>query len=273
MVARLSVALVLSLVALVGCDRPAPETAVPSPVAARGGSDPHAVELAAQTYDAMGGAAGFADARYLRFNFVSVRGGAARTVARHLWDRRTDDYRVDGTTRAGQPYTVLFNLDRRDSGLTWLAGAPASDSMHTALLKSAYGRFVNDSYWLLMPTKLRDPGVTLTMAPDTTFGGQEYDVVHLSFSGVGLTPGDQYWAYLNRRTHLMDRWAMRLEDFAPTDTTAVYSWVDYARFGPLTLSPRKINPTTPGSEIRHDSLAVLTAVPTGVFTDPTVPLP
>ena len=43
------------------------------------------------------------------------------------------------------------NEKTRESNL----GAPGTDEDS----KTAYGRWVNDSYWLLAPLKVRDPGV------------------------------------------------------------------------------------------------------------------
>ncbi len=49
---------------------------------------------------------------------------------------------------------------------------------------------------------------------EETIDGVVYDKLKLTFGKVGLTPGDTYWAYINRQTKLMDRWAYFLEDHA-----------------------------------------------------------
>ena len=47
---------------------------------------------------------------------------------------------------------------------------------------------MNDAYWLLMPYKMRDPGVVLTLAGAEKKGEDAWDKVLLTFEGVGLTP-------------------------------------------------------------------------------------
>jgi hypothetical protein len=92
--------------------------------------------------------------------------------------------------------------------------------------KSAYQRWTNDTYWLLMPLKLKDGGITLT-AP-------EPNTLHLSFRGVGLTPGDQYNVYVNSKTHLPEKW-----DYLPASgTKTTGTWEDYKTSGGLTLSTK-----------------------------------
>src|SRR3954468_15496481 len=58
--------------------------------------------------------------------------------------------------------------------------------------KKIFARWTNDSYWLIAPLKIKDPGVTLSLSPDEKFEGKDYHVLHLAFKGVGMTPGDQY---------------------------------------------------------------------------------
>jgi hypothetical protein len=94
--------------------------------------------------------------------------------------------------------------------------------------KDAYQRWVNDTYWLLMPLKLKDEGVTLTSpAPN---------VLHLSFRSVGLSPGDQYDVYVDPTTHLPVKW-----DYMPApDKKTTGTWEDYMTSGGLTLSTRHL---------------------------------
>jgi hypothetical protein len=99
-----------------------------------------------------------------------------------------------------------------------------------------YERWVNDTYWIVMPFKLRDPGVHLKHArTERLDSGAEYDVLELSFDkGVGLTSGDRYWLYVNRGTRLLDRWEMLLQDQKPPPSAA--SWEGWTQVGPVRLS-------------------------------------
>jgi hypothetical protein len=60
---------------------------------------------------------------------------------------------------------------------------------------------VNDAYWLLMPYKMRDDGVVLTCAGPEARENRTWDKVLLTFEGVGLTPQDKYWVFVNRKTN------------------------------------------------------------------------
>ena len=57
--------------------------------------------------------------------------------------------------------------------------------------------WVNDSYWLVFPFKLKDPGVQLKYdGQDTTKNGKEAEVISLTFGKVGFTPQNKYKAIL-----------------------------------------------------------------------------
>ena len=66
------------------------------------------------------------------------------------------------------------------------------------------------------------------------------DGVRLSFeSGVGLTPGDVYWMWVNRDTGLVDEWHMRLQSAKPEDAPGEVVFRNYKRIGGLLLSTRR----------------------------------
>ena len=69
--------------------------------------------------------------------------------------------------------------------------------------KAAYARWVNDSYWLIAPLKLKDRGVHVAQEARKTMDGAECEVLRLSFGQVGLTPNDQYRLYINPATKLV----------------------------------------------------------------------
>jgi hypothetical protein len=145
------------------------------------------------------------------------------------------------------------------------------------MLKRAYGRFINDSYWLLMPWKLEDPGVKVESQGTTTIDGLDYDILHVSFENVGLTPGDQYWAFVNRKTHRMDRWAYFLqgdEGTASMDKATAWTWSDWRPSGGLMLaSDRRQVGGKEGERIYFPVLKVLDKVDDGVFASPEAVLP
>ena len=53
-----------------------------------------------------------------------------------------------------------MDINTRD-GRAWLKGKELAGDEAKKHLEQAYAAWVNDTYWLLMPYKLKDPGVTL----------------------------------------------------------------------------------------------------------------
>jgi hypothetical protein len=236
----------LALLSLVGC------------LPAGAGSDPKAVAIADQVMAALGGKTAWDETRYLHFGFASRR--------QHWWDKWEGRYRLQGTNREGQSYLVLMNLNTR-AGVAWLAGQPLTGDALAKQLENAYGAWINDTYWLLMPYKLQDPGVNLAYDGEEVVGDGTYDKLLLTFEKVGLTPGDRYWAYINRATHRMDRWAYILQSDPAGQGPTTWLWENWARYGKIWLAAdrRQLNSdrTLPMSPIE-----VPQTLPDTVFTDP-----
>ena len=225
--------------------------------------------------EAQGGQAGWQSLRYLRFDWVVERGGTEAVRARHLWDRSTGDYRVEWKNREGHAIIALFNVGTK-AGHVWVDGTPAPEADHAALLERAYGRFINDSYWLLMPSKLNDPGVHVESQGTAAVDGRTCDILHLTFDHVGLTPGDHYWAFVDQQTHLMTRWAFFLEGdkgTASLDSASVWDWKDWQKFGTVMLSRDRRQVGGDGTRIYFPVLATPAAVDAKVFADVAAVLP
>jgi len=230
-------------------------------------SDPKALDLADVTLKAMGGQEGCNAARFFRFDFVVEKGGKIVGGGyQHWWDRQTGRYRLEGKNKEGKPFVVLFNVQDR-KGRVWLEGKPADAEASAKLLEYAYGRFINDTYWFLMPFKMKDPGVRLRAEePRADPSGKKWSVVQLSFDkGIGLTSGDRYWAFIDPETHLMGRWEYVLEDEKPPATA--WTWEEWKSFGPILLSPVKKEVGT-DTVIRFPNLSVSETVDESAFKEP-----
>lgn len=190
--------------------------AAPAPPA---GGD--AVALADRVMTALGGQKRWNELPGLRWTFGSAVGDTVRGSRRHAWNKHTGWHRVEGRTRAGDSFVFIHNLQTGD-GRAWMNGGEIQGDSLRSLLKRAKTYWTNDTYWMLMPYKLRDPGVHLAMAGDSAAGGQAWDRVALWFDDVGETPGDRYWVYVNRSSHRIERWDMVLQGSTPPPRT--YSW-------------------------------------------------
>jgi hypothetical protein len=182
-------------------------------------SDRRAVEIADRVMAALGGRERWDRTRYLRWTFEVSVNDTLRPARRHLWDKHTGWHRVDGTTRSGQRFCSIENLND-STGMAWVDGKRIEGDSLRKLMRSAHGQWINDSYWLLMPYKLRDPGVTLTYAGEVRDStGAVHDRIALAFENVGVTPGDRYWVNVDRATHRITRWDHLLQGGQPPPTS------------------------------------------------------
>ena len=220
----------------------------------------NADDVARRAFDVLAGPA-WESARYLAFSFNVERGGNVAVSFPQRWDRFTGDYRVSGK-REGQDVVVVMNVNKRQ-GRAWRNGEEVSDPAD--LLKWGYGRFINDTYWLLMGLKSFDPGVSRVYEGERTNDcGEVYDVVRFSFENVGLTPGDVYWMWVNRDTGLVDEWHMKLQGSKAEDPPSVVLFRDYRRIGGLLISTRR-EIRGRNQFIRLDDVVVGATVPAGAF--------
>ncbi len=98
----------------------------------------NADQLGAAVWKASGGE-NWPNVRAIDFTFAVEKGGQTVLSAEHHWDM------------AAQTDHVKW----KDKDVTVNLLSPAADEN----AKAAYGRWVNDSYWLLAPLKLKDRGV------------------------------------------------------------------------------------------------------------------
>ncbi len=236
--------------------------ATPNPPTIGGTSDPKAVAVADATLAAMGGKAGWDGTHYLRFTFVGRR--------THYWDKWSGNHRLEGKTKEGESYVVLDNLNSRQ-GTAYVDGKPVEGEKGAKMVEGSFAAWVNDTYWLLMPYKLKDSGVNLSYLGRQQVDGKDYDEIGLTFGPVGLTPGDHYWAWINHDTHLMDRWAYLLQDQPRDAAPTAWLWQGWQRYGKIMLAPHRVQ-VGGDRKLELSDLLVASTMPDAVFTSP-APVP
>lgn len=190
------------------------------------GSDLLATLLADKTMLAMGGREAWDNTRYLSWNFFGRR--------THVWDKQTGDVRIESP---GDELTILMNIHTKE-GKVQKMGQEVTDSLDYYLQKG-YGYWVNDAYWLVMPFKLKDSGVTLKYLEEgTTKAGTAADIVRLSFTDVGLTPQNFYDVWIDTDTKLVTQWAY-YSDSTQQEPAIVSPWLDYKKYGNILLSANR----------------------------------
>lgn len=160
----------------------------------------------------------------LRFDWA-VQNDSAETFRRyHLWNKAADLYRVEWPVGEDSTLVAVFSPSTFDpdapTGQVAINGDTLSGDEKAEQLVSAHGRYINDSYWLLAPLKVLDPGVRRELAPDSGLG-----VLAMSFEGVGLTPGDRYWIESDPETGLMTGWTYVLQS-SQDGTPTRWDWTD-----------------------------------------------
>ncbi|HEX3554049.1 MAG TPA: hypothetical protein VIA62_12555 [Thermoanaerobaculia bacterium] len=223
-----------------------------------GSAQPTAQSVADSMQKALGGKEAWDNTRFLHFTFAGRR--------THWWDKWTGRYRVEGDTKEKQHYVILENINTKE-GTAYLDGKKVEGDKAKEMLDNGYGAWVNDTYWLLMPYKIQDPGVNLSYAGEETIDGKTYDKLALSFGKVGLTPGDHYTAWINRDTHLMDRWAYLLESMPKDGPPTAWKWEGWQKYGNIMLAPHRVS-VEGDHKLELGDIAVPATLPDSVFTSP-----
>ena len=173
-------------------------------------------QLATDLWKASGGE-DWAKVKEVHFTFVVENEGKPLFSAQHVWNVPAGTDEVKWKDKQGKDHQVTANL-----------AAPASDGEE----KTAYARWVNDSYWLLAPLKIRDRGVKVEAGGPKELNGVIYETLRLSFDQVGLTPTDHYVFYLDPLTKLPHAW-----DYVPKSGEGMQAtWEKYQTFGGLNLA-------------------------------------
>ena len=188
-------------------------------------SDPAAIKIADDVMMAMGGRKNWDDTRYISWNFFGAR--------KLYWDKQTGDVRIK-YLREDMEAIVNINTDK---GRVMRDGQEMTnaDSLSKYLTR-AKNVWINDSYWLVMPFKLKDSGVTLKyIDEDTTMDGRQAYLLDLNFEEVGVTPQNYYQVWVDSETKLVSQWAYYREA-SQAEPNFVMPWKDYGQFGKIKLS-------------------------------------
>lgn len=213
-------------------------------------SSPFAVVLADQVMHAMGGREAWDKTNVLYWNFFG-----ARTL---LWDKENNRVRID---IPGNEMVMALNMDDM-SGKVWQGGEELqnADSVEK-YLEQGKRIWINDSYWLVMPFKMKDSGVTLFyVGEDTTMTGVKADVVRMTFDNVGVTPDNAYEVWIDYDNKLVQQWAYYSKAENP-EPNFVLPWTDYKEYGKILLSGER-------GERDLTEIQVLKKAPKGAFESP-----
>ena len=228
--ARFLILIALASCVILSCGKMKPESPTPFENPSAEGfdvahSDPAAIELADSIMKAMGGRKNWDQTRFISWNIFGNRN--------LVWDKHLDRVRIESLSD-----TTIYLLDMKTmKGRVQIKGQELTipDSLNK-MLSNAKSIWINDSYWLVMPFKLKDSGVTLKyLGEDTLKSGGRCNVLELTFANVGDTPQNKYNVFVDLKDNLVKQWAYYNE--ASRDTANfVRPWDNYNLYGKILLS-------------------------------------
>ncbi|MEZ4932421.1 MAG: hypothetical protein R2788_09920 [Saprospiraceae bacterium] len=221
----------------------------PSPSFNLTGSDEKAIALADQVMDASGGRKNWDNARFFSWVFAGKR--------THYWDKWKGNIRIES---AADSTIYLMNINTMQ-GKIQKAGKIVDDPEQLAeLLKNGKSMWINDAYWLVMPFKMKDDGVTLKyIVQDSTVAGRPAEVISMTFEKVGDTPDNKYLVYIDQESKLVTEWAF-YKDANQDTANFIMPWNNYQKYGNLLLSSDR-------DRLQLTEISVSENMPDSIFTD------
>ena len=212
------------------------------------GSDARAVEISDEVMNALGGRRNWDQTRHITWKFFGRR--------THVWDKWTGNLRLENKNML-----VLMNLNTQ-RGRVWKDGAEITQADSLAkYLKAAKSIWINDSYWMFMPYKLKDSGVTLKyLGEGQTRDNLPADILQLTFENVGDTPQNKYHVYVDKESRLVTQWAY-FSDANDPEPRFITPWANWRKFGTIMLSDAR-------GDRKHSDIAVFRELPASVYEDP-----
>jgi len=214
-------------------------------------SDSKSIEIAENVMTAMGGDEAWERTRYIKWTFFGRRDW--------IWNKWTGDIRCEvpeSDTR------IAMNI-HSNQGEVYAHGQVQThpDSVEK-FLTFGFKAWINDSYWLVMPFKMQDPGVVLTyigIKPD--MDATDCDVVQMTFNEVGVTPDNKYHVYVDPSTSMITQWDY-FSNFDDEEPRFSSPWKDYQEYGDIMLSSDRGNS-------KLDGISVHNHLPEALFKDVT----
>lgn len=212
-------------------------------------SDPKAIEIADKVMEAMGGKKAWDETRHITWNFFGAR--------RLTWDKWTGNVRIDNLRDNS---VILMNINTETGKLFKYGAEQTNADSLKKYMKQGKGAWINDSYWLTMPFKLKDNGVTLKYLGEAkTEAGKDAYLLQMTFKEVGNTPNNMYKILVEKETNLMTQWSYypKSTDEKPGFTRP---WTEYKPYGKIILSGER-------GDRDLTEIKVFEALPESIYTD------
>jgi hypothetical protein len=213
-------------------------------------SDPAAIELADSIMVAIGGRKNWDNTRFISWNFFGRRN--------LTWDKERGRVRIESINDS---ITYLVNINTLE-GRVRVKGKELlkSDSLRE-MLQKAKSIWIIDSYWLVMPFKLKDTGVTLKyLGEDTLRNGERCNLLQLTFKNIGDTPQNKYLLFVDLKDNLVKQWAY-YSNADQDSANFIRPWDNYKEYGKILLSADRSDGSGPMN------VKISTSLPNGIFEE------
>jgi hypothetical protein len=213
------------------------------------GSDPSAIQLADSIMHAMGGRENWDKTRFISWTFFGRRD--------LVWDKYAGRVRIESKSDST---TYLVNVNTGEGRVKIKNTEITEPDSLRKLLDKAKSMWINDSYWLVMPFKLKDSGVTLKYMGEDTLKGGRFNTLVLTFKEVGVTPQNKYKLYVDIKEKLVRNWAY-YSNAAQDTANFIRPWDNYQKYGNVLLSADRSDKAGP-SNVKVDE-----TLPDALFTE------
>jgi hypothetical protein len=187
-------------------------------------SDPRAVELADSIMNAMGGRRNWDNTRYISWDFGS------RSL---MWDKKDNRVRIESQKDST---IYLVDLDKLQGRVSIKGQEIAEPDSLKKMLTKGKSIWINDSYWLVMPFKLKDTGLTIKcIGEDTMRAGTKCNVLELTFNDIGDTPQNKYRIFVDASDNLVKQWSY-YSNSNQDSANFTRPWDNYQKYGDILIS-------------------------------------
>ncbi len=189
---------------------------------AASGSDAQAVALADKVIRNMGGVKNWNNTRYIAWTWRDQY---------HIWDKFENKFRYEKDT-----LVVVSDLTTKQ-GMVYSKGKLLTNEAQVQkILSNQYAVWANNSYWLLMPFKLRDQGVNLKYKGEgKTQTGAAADLLEVTFQNVGVTPNNRYILAIDKNSGLITEWSF-FRNAADEKPGFTRPWINYQSYGKIKIA-------------------------------------
>ena len=192
------------------------------------GSDPAAVALVDRVWKLLGGRSAYEAINYVQFTASRLEGSESLSSHTILWDRREDRVRLQMQTRRGE--LLVFLRMRDGAGTAFENGEVVPEEDRSGVVNHARALCEDDLYWLLMPWRLKDPGVHLHSAGEVERDGARLKRVRVTMDPGGwLGPGQLFHIAVDPRDGRLVEWSWPRTEADGGSDEVIFTWADWVQ--------------------------------------------